>query len=124
MRKSAWAPTPTRTCPFEKLVDEVQAERDLSRSPLAQVALASQNQVLSRADLSGVTLTPVALPALVAKFDLAFIVAEGEGCFEGAIQYATDLYGAPLAVRLAGQYAAFLGERRPGPESLCPSSRR
>ena len=103
--------------PFEKLVDEVQPERDLSRSPLAQVALNVQNMELPPADLEGVHLVPEAPLAQVAKFDLAIILAEdGEGRFAGSVQFSTELYDASTAVRLTRQYAAFLDELTARPE--------
>jgi len=103
--------------PFEKLVDEVQPERDLSRSPLVQVALAVNNAPISRADLEGLRLVPEPPPSLVAKFDLAFIVNETEeGCFAGSLQYATDLYDATTAARLTGQLATFLDALTAEPE--------
>jgi amino acid adenylation domain-containing protein/non-ribosomal peptide synthase protein (TIGR01720 family) len=95
--------------PFEKLVDEIQPERDLSRSPLVQVALAVNDLVLPEADLEGLVLTPEDAPSQVAKFDLAFILGEDrDGRFAGLLHYATDLYDATTAVRLTGQFTRCL----------------
>ncbi|HKH47032.1 MAG TPA: amino acid adenylation domain-containing protein [Thermoanaerobaculia bacterium] len=103
--------------PFEKLVDELQPERDLSRSPLAQVALAVNNAPASRTDLEGLRLVPENPPSEVAKFDLAFIFAEmEEGCFSGSLQYATELYEATTAARLTRQLTTFLDALSAEPE--------
>jgi amino acid adenylation domain-containing protein len=107
--------------PFEKLVDEIQPERDLTRSPLVQVALAVNN-LLPAADLEGLALVPEDVPSQVAKFDLAFILSEEnraeerDGRFTGWLQYATDLYDAATAVRLTRHFTHFLDELTAAPE--------
>ena len=65
--------------PFEKLVDELQPVRDLSRSPLFQVALALQNAPLPAADLGGVRLQGEEIPSGIAKFDLILRLQRGGG---------------------------------------------
>ena len=57
--------------PFEKLVAELQPERDLSRHALFQVMFTLQNQPLSSAQLPGLVWRPAAIPATTAKFDLS-----------------------------------------------------
>jgi amino acid adenylation domain-containing protein len=96
--------------PFEKLVDELRPERDLSRSPLFQVSVALQNAPLPAAELDGLVLAPEELPAAVAKFDLAFVFAEDAGGGLAAVlQYAADLFDATTAARLAGHLEILLG---------------
>ncbi|HET9227885.1 MAG TPA: condensation domain-containing protein, partial [Thermoanaerobaculia bacterium] len=75
--------------PFEKLVDELHPDRDLSRSPLFQVALALQNAPLPAADLGDVRLASEEIHTGVAKFDLSFVFVEDGGRFAGLLQYAT-----------------------------------
>src|SRR5688572_32466003 len=56
--------------PFEKLVEELQPERDLSRTPLFQVMFAVQKASRQALTVSGLTLTPLEVPTGAAKFDL------------------------------------------------------
>jgi amino acid adenylation domain-containing protein len=87
--------------PFEKLVDELHPERDLSRSPLFQVALALQNAPLAAVDLGEVRLAAEEVHTGVSKFDLAFVFVEEAGRLTGLLQYASDLFDLPTAVRYA-----------------------
>ncbi|HTQ80450.1 MAG TPA: condensation domain-containing protein, partial [Thermoanaerobaculia bacterium] len=104
--------------PFEKLVDELQPDRDLSRSPLFQVVLALQNAPLEEADLGGVRLIPEELPGEVAKFDLTLVFVERPGGrLSGSLQYARDLFEAPTAARFARSLQALLRSLAARPES-------
>jgi amino acid adenylation domain-containing protein len=95
--------------PFEKLVDELQPLRDLSRSPLFQVALALQNTPLPAADLGGVRLRGEEIPSGISKFDLSFAFnEEAEGRLAGTLQYATDLFAPATAARCARQLTVLL----------------
>jgi amino acid adenylation domain-containing protein len=95
--------------PFEKLVDELQPVRDLSRSPLFQVALALQNTPLPAADLGGVRLRGEEIPSGISKFDLSFAFnEEAEGRLAGILQYATDLFAPATAARYARQLTILL----------------
>ncbi|HVT15951.1 MAG TPA: non-ribosomal peptide synthase/polyketide synthase [Thermoanaerobaculia bacterium] len=97
--------------PFEKLVDELQPRRELSRSPLFEVAVALQNAPLpAHVELAGARLVPEEIPGAVAKFDLAWFFAAGEdGRIEGVLQYAQDLFDAATAARWAGHLGVLLG---------------
>jgi amino acid adenylation domain-containing protein len=108
--------------PFEKLVEELQTDRDLSRSPVFQVAFALQNAPLPAADLGGVRLIPEEIPGGVAKFDLSFVLTgdagdDGNGGLQGTLQYATDLFAAPTAARWAGHLTALLESLAAEPEA-------
>ncbi|HXO21370.1 MAG TPA: amino acid adenylation domain-containing protein, partial [Thermoanaerobaculia bacterium] len=56
--------------PFEKLVEELRPERDLSRNPLFQVMFVLQNMPASGVKLAGLEVEAFALPAESLKFDL------------------------------------------------------
>ncbi|MFP5287693.1 MAG: condensation domain-containing protein, partial [Thermoanaerobaculia bacterium] len=96
--------------PFERLVEDLHPDRDLSRSPVFQVLIALQNAPLPKTGFGGLSLEPLDLPSQAAKVDLFFALNEEGGTISGALQYATDLFDAPTAARLAGQLATYLGE--------------
>ncbi|HEY6802402.1 MAG TPA: amino acid adenylation domain-containing protein [Pyrinomonadaceae bacterium] len=78
--------------PFEKLVEELQPERDLSRSPLFQVVLTLQNAPAGELELPGLSLTSAGAASVTAKFDLVVSVLEERGQMLVTLGYATDLF--------------------------------
>ena len=60
--------------PFEKLVDELHPQRDLSRSALFQVVFALQNMPMQSMELPGLHLQAIDFERGIAKFDLTLIV--------------------------------------------------
>ncbi|HEX5748967.1 MAG TPA: amino acid adenylation domain-containing protein [Archangium sp.] len=94
--------------PFEKLVEALQPERDLSRSPLFQVMFTVQNAPMPEQSLPGLTLRPMELPGDTAKFDLSLGFMETEQGFAGELEYNTDLYEAPTLQRMLGHLHVLL----------------
>ena len=94
--------------PFEKLVEVLQPERDLSRPPLFQVAFALQNTPAPAIELPGLVLSPLAIERRSAKFDLTVELAEGPGGIAGTFDYNRDLFDCSTIQRLAGHFAALL----------------
>ncbi|HEX3551675.1 MAG TPA: condensation domain-containing protein, partial [Thermoanaerobaculia bacterium] len=62
--------------PFEKVVEELQPQRDLSRSPLFQVMFSLQNVATDTTELPGLTLRGFSSGATTAKFDLTFSLSD------------------------------------------------
>ncbi|MCP3145384.1 non-ribosomal peptide synthetase, partial [Pyxidicoccus xibeiensis] len=94
--------------PFEKLVEELQPQRDLSRSPLFQVTLTLQNTPNETLNLPGLTLTPVAPELDSSKYDFSLLLEEGSEGFTGFLNYNTDLFDAGTVQRLMQHYAVLL----------------
>ncbi|MFD2168455.1 amino acid adenylation domain-containing protein [Tumebacillus lipolyticus] len=94
--------------PFERLVEELQPERDLSRPPLVQTVFALQNAPFARAELPGMVLTPLELEEKNAKFDLTLSMEESDGRLTGMLEYATDLYDRATVQRLIGHFETML----------------
>ena len=66
--------------PFEKLVEELRPQRDLSRNPLFQVMFAVQNAPRAAMEMEGLAVTPMALDSGNVRFDLeCHLWQEGEG---------------------------------------------
>jgi non-ribosomal peptide synthetase component F len=94
--------------PFERLVEELQPERDLGRSPLIQVWLALQNMPMSKLELAGLSLSILELENSTAKFDLGLNVVDTEEGLAGTLEYKTDLFNASTAARILKQYETLL----------------
>jgi amino acid adenylation domain-containing protein len=103
--------------PFEKLVEALQPERDLSRSPLFQVVLALQNAPAGRLELRQVSIAKEPFETASAKFDLTFDLMEAkDGGIEGALEYNTDLFDTTTMIRLACSFQAILRAAADAPE--------
>src|SRR6185369_7435110 len=94
--------------PFEKLVEELQPERDMSRSPLFQVMFSLQNATAETLRLAGLEAIDTGVGDETAKFDLAFGLAETEGELLGSLQYNVDLFDAATMERLVQHYELLL----------------
>ena len=94
--------------PFEQLVEELQPERDMSRTPIFQVALAMQNVPHHELKLRGLTLRAEPADSATAKFDLTLFVTERGDGLRVAMEYCTDLFDAGTIGRLLGHFRTLL----------------
>ncbi|NTX50273.1 non-ribosomal peptide synthase/polyketide synthase [Myxococcus sp. CA039A] len=98
--------------PFEKVVEALQPERDLSRSPLFQVMFALQNTAVPALALPELKVTPLEPDLPTARFELILTLMEEDGALTGAIEYNTRLFdGATIRrmeVHLVGLLQAVL----------------
>jgi amino acid adenylation domain-containing protein len=95
--------------PFERLVDELQPQRNMSHTPLFQVMLVLQNATREeQQQLRGLRLSEVGSETQTAKFDLTLILDEAGETLNGAIEYNTDLFEAATVRRLGGHYERLL----------------
>jgi amino acid adenylation domain-containing protein len=95
--------------PFEKLVEVLQPERDLSRPPLVQVLAALQTVPLPTVTSAGLTMQPLEVDSGTAKFDLRLDLREtASGGLSGYWEYNTDLFAPATITRLAAQFQTLL----------------
>ncbi|QSQ15806.1 non-ribosomal peptide synthase/polyketide synthase [Myxococcus landrumensis] len=95
--------------PFEKLVEELLPERDLSRSPLFQVSLTLQNTPPVEVKLGkGLRLRALAADTKTSKFDFSMLVAEDAEGVGVSLNYNSDLYEDGTAERLLRHVRAAL----------------
>src|SRR4030095_879347 len=85
----AWA---HQELPFEKLVEEVESQRDLSRTPLFQVMFMLQNPPTAGLTFPGLVVTPFDVSNESAKFDLLLDLTETGQGLRGTLEYNTDLF--------------------------------
>ena len=97
--------------PFEKLVQELQPERNLSYNPLFQVLFVMQNTPKERLELAGLSLASREVESKTAKFDLSLSIRDmtnQEQELAGSLEYNTDLFESATAGRMCGHFQALL----------------
>ncbi|HEX8351419.1 MAG TPA: amino acid adenylation domain-containing protein, partial [Pyrinomonadaceae bacterium] len=94
--------------PFEKLVEELQPERDLTRSPLFQVMFVLQNASNVALELPGLSLNLLDGETETAKFDLMLTCVERGDALDGVLEYNTDLFDADTVARLWQHFGTLL----------------
>jgi len=94
--------------PFEKLVDELQPERDLSRLPLFQVVFALQHVAGEDLELPGLRLTRVEVKDVTAKFDLMIVMESSDENLTGSIEYNSDLFESSTIQRMSRHFGNLL----------------
>ncbi|MEO6230169.1 MAG: non-ribosomal peptide synthase/polyketide synthase [Ferruginibacter sp.] len=95
--------------PFEKVVDAVAKERDMSRSPVFQVMFVLQNTPeVQPIELGEMILSAEEFENTNAKFDITLYLAEKEGALHGAIEYNTDLYQSETINRMIAHFTKLL----------------
>jgi amino acid adenylation domain-containing protein len=94
--------------PFEKLVEELRVERDLSRNPLVQAMFVLQTVGMELPALAGVEVSAVELGADSARLDLVVALRETPEGLEGMAEYDVDLFDAATIARLMGHFHLLL----------------
>ncbi|MCW3820139.1 condensation domain-containing protein, partial [Micromonospora sp. DR5-3] len=104
--------------PFARLVEELQPERDMSRTPLFQVALTLQDARSETGDFAGLRATPLVAGSRVSRFDLTALFSRAaDGTLNGHLEYATALFDRPTAERIAGHLSRLLTHVAAAPEA-------
>ncbi|MEG4530220.1 amino acid adenylation domain-containing protein [Microcoleus sp. D2_18a_D3] len=102
--------------PFEKLVEIIHHERDLSHNPLFQVLFSLRNVRTPQIKLPGVTLSSLEIERKTARFDLALDLEEGLEGINATLEYSEDLFDASTARRIAGHFLTLLESIAANPE--------
>ena len=108
VRRAALSAYTNQDLPFEKLVEELQPERDLSRNPLCDVFFVFQNTPMPTLELAGLDLTPMQIDNATAKLDLTLSLSEEPDGLTGYLEYSTDLFRAATIKRMAAHLSALL----------------
>jgi len=110
--------------PFERLVDELQPERDLSTTPLFQVMLTFHQDDPSAAggsatvpQLPGVTVASRSTATRTAKFDLELEVSWRRAGARANFEYATALFDRTTVARMGRHLARLLSAAVEAPQT-------
>jgi amino acid adenylation domain-containing protein len=94
--------------PFEKLVEEIRPERDLSRNPLFQAMFVLQNTPMPSINFPELHFEAVPIDNQTSKFDIMFVLTMTSTGLKGTIEYNTDLYDEKTIARMVQQYTVLL----------------
>ncbi|WP_151737534.1 non-ribosomal peptide synthetase [Paenibacillus tengchongensis] len=94
--------------PFEKLVNELQLDRQLDRQPLCQVMFVMQNVPMQTLMLEGLEFELMSSPHEISKYDLTLSFSEADGELLGALEYSTDLFSRESMERMIEVWKQFL----------------
>jgi amino acid adenylation domain-containing protein len=94
--------------PFEQVVEIARPTRSLSHTPLFQVVFNWNNNEAGEMELPGLTLSSLAAPQTVAKFDLTLNLSEAGERIVGELEYATSLFDHSTIERYRGYLHSLL----------------
>ncbi len=95
--------------PFERLVSELNPERDMARHPLVQTVFALQNTPWQETTLAGLVSQPFELPHEMTRLDLELHVFERDSGLVCHVIYSTDLFDAWRMEQLLRHFETLLG---------------
>ena len=94
--------------PFEKLVEALNPERNVSHTPIFQVMFGMQNGPSETITRAGLTFKHVPVVSDTAKFDLTLFVTETPSGLNCRFEYNKDLFEKSTIARMLGHYETLL----------------
>ncbi|MCC5602612.1 non-ribosomal peptide synthetase [Nostoc favosum] len=116
VRETTWQAYDHQDIPFEKLVEVLQPERDLSFNPLFQVKFRLENAPIEKLQLPGLTLTPIQRTEASAKLDLSLDMYETSEGLVGAFEYNQGLFTPQTIARMVEHFQTILAGIVSNPE--------
>ncbi len=103
--------------PFEKIVDRVEKDRDLSRNPVFQVAFTLENTPeVPELELGKLSLSSESLGHITSNYDLTFSVKESKNGLWANVVYSVDLFTEDRIARMAAHFQKLLQSITADPE--------
>ncbi|MEM7345612.1 MAG: amino acid adenylation domain-containing protein, partial [Chloroflexota bacterium] len=103
--------------PFEKLVETLQPDRDLSYTPLFQVMFILQNVPTQQLGFSDISAEYLEVYNNVAKFDLTLVMTEEENGLKTTFEYNTDLFEETTINRMMRHFETLLSAITAAPKT-------
>ncbi|MBE9212888.1 amino acid adenylation domain-containing protein [Plectonema cf. radiosum LEGE 06105] len=108
VRQITWDAYDRQDLPFEKLVEELHPERDLSYNPLFQIKFRLENPPAEKIEIPGLTLSSLGQVNASAKLDLSLDMYETPDGLVGGFEYNLDLFGKTTIERMVGHFCTLL----------------
>jgi amino acid adenylation domain-containing protein len=103
--------------PFEKLVEELKPQRDLSRTPLFQAVFNMQNSPIPELDTPGFSIGFMEIDRGVSQFDLTLMTSVSEGRCHGMVEYNRDLFKPATITRMFQSFQMLIEDAMIRPDS-------
>ncbi|RAL24620.1 non-ribosomal peptide synthetase [Thermoflavimicrobium daqui] len=95
--------------PFERLVSELQPERNMDYSPLVQVMFAFQNKMEESLELPGLNVELINLNNHTAKYDMTmFLTENSREEYQGVLEFNSNLFKKSTIERLVENFVTLL----------------
>ncbi|WP_328908281.1 amino acid adenylation domain-containing protein [Streptomyces sp. NBC_00234] len=108
VRATTLAAYANQDVPFDRVVDALQPNRDLSMSPLFQVMFTLHNAPYSEIDLGDLVLERLHAPTSTAKFDVSLDLAEDADGLHAMLELNADLFEPEAGEQLLDHFEALL----------------
>ncbi|NJN12721.1 MAG: amino acid adenylation domain-containing protein [Richelia sp. RM1_1_1] len=108
VKKIALAAYAHQDLPFEKLVEELQPERNLSHNPFFRVVFVLWNFPIPDLKLGDLNLSSLDICSTTSRFDLTLGVADTQQGLLGSFEYNTDLFDANTITRMIEHFQTLL----------------
>jgi non-ribosomal peptide synthetase component F len=94
--------------PFEKLVEELQPERDLTQSPIFQVFINMYNFKEAGLELDQLSVSRMGTLERAVQFDIEFYIREHDDGIHLIFDYDSDLFDVATIARMLGHFRTLL----------------
>ena len=102
--------------PFERLVEELQPDRNLGVSPIFQTLFSFLNTPEPKLRAAGLSFEQIDLPFAPSKFDLSLGLADRDGRIAGSVEYSLDLFERETVERWSQSLAGWVGRAATDPD--------
>ncbi|HKP14000.1 MAG TPA: amino acid adenylation domain-containing protein, partial [Blastocatellia bacterium] len=102
--------------PFERLVEALDLERNMSHTPLAQATFTFQNTRNSKLEFANLQVTPLPIEKAAMEFDISLIMAGDAEGLAGAFIYNADLFDKDSIIRSVNHFQRLLKEVATNPD--------
>jgi|GEM_PF-1096974 len=116
VQNALWAVQEYQDLPFEKLVEELQPERDLSQNPLFQFKFQLDGESRQSIRLPGLELRKLPRQDGIAKLDLGLNMQVAEDSAGGVFEYSTALFRDETIAALGDHFVQLLKSIAAAPE--------
>ncbi|MFY9809355.1 MAG: condensation domain-containing protein, partial [Pseudonocardiaceae bacterium] len=94
--------------PFERVVEAVHPERDISHNPLFDVMVVLQEAKRELSGFANLRVADVRVPRSSAIFDIVVSFEESDGALAGIVEYNTDLFDVTTIARMTAHLTLLL----------------